>query len=94
MKDIETAISPFDNGSHFLDWNNWNCCRCTKGGDDGMGVGCEISDALTLACCMKGEVSPDIAARMGYTEAHAAFHAGKEPPPYNWRCGEFDELPH
>ena len=77
---MTTKIRPFSTGTQYIDWQDANCCRCQRGGEDGQGVGCEIADALGEACIGDGEVSEDIARRMG----HTLF-----PDYYNWPCTEF-----
>lgn len=75
-------IQPFYCGSQYADWTSNNCDRCTKGANllrsDALPT-CEIELALLDAYIGDGEVSADIAQRMGYTDDGLA---------YTWPCGE------
>lgn len=68
-------IHPFSNGTQYMDWVATNCDRCAKVEN------CEIADALADACCSSGEVSEEIARRMGYFAHHGHV---------NWPCGEVE----
>jgi hypothetical protein len=72
-------ISPFYNGTQYLDWQDANCCHCKKyTGENGA---CEINDAISLAACGDGTVSAEIAERMGYSN----------PLAYCWKCLERED---
>lgn len=74
-------VRPFANSIHFVEWCGINCERCRKSYDSPQklaGDSCEIEEALVDGT-ITGTVSPDIAARMGYT-----------PGAVLWRCPEFD----
>ena len=55
---IETpTYRPFSNGSEFMDWNCYNCDRCSKGpSPDQRGPNelCEIENALAMASICGG----------------------------------------
>lgn len=88
------TIRPFANGAQFIDWQNNNCCRCTKYSfqiDPATGKTraplndeqvCPIELALLEAGWGNGTVMPDIAKRMGFTD----------PLKYCWPCGEAESL--
>lgn len=85
MESIPQTIElrPFANGSQFADWQSCNCDRCTKSGDAGE-IGssqCEIFEALWNADMDQGQVSEDIARRMGLI--------GNETR-YVWPCTEVE----
>lgn len=84
----EERIYVFSCGSQYDDWTSSNCDRCTKGWrvvnpDEPMA--CDIQEALLVACFEDGTVSPEVAARMGVSEATKGR--------YNWCCGEVDWTP-
>jgi hypothetical protein len=78
---------PFDTGSQCGDWFEVNCYGCKKidlaawdNGDWGKVSSCEIDAELQDAFQERGEVSDDIARRMGWQDT--------DPPRYTWRCPE------
>lgn len=77
-------IQPFYCGSQYGDWTSSNCDRCKKGanrlGPDALPT-CEIELALGEAYILSGNVTADIAQRMGYTDDGMA---------YTWPCGEVE----
>ena len=84
-------IRPFDSGSHHLDWENYNCCRCTKYPDDmqwtteeSRALICPILMAISEAAIGDGLITKDIAKRMG-------FPNWTEPLNFMWRCTEFED---
>lgn len=80
---------PFSCGSQFLDFQNSNCCRCTKYNPEGIGK-CEIDNALLEAQFGDGSVSAEIAERMGFLDNSPPRQEGFS---YNWQCGEVDWTP-
>jgi hypothetical protein len=82
----ETPTIPiFDNGSQYLDWQNANCCRCTKYHDAPQTCppACPIEYALSLASVMDGKVTPEIARRAGYMNDNS----------FLWMCNEVEWTP-
>ena len=79
-------IRPFSNGSQYEAWCNSNCDRCTKGlhllQPEGSWPTCDIEGALIEAYVDDGNVTPEIAGRMGYYDV--------EQPAYGWKCREYD----
>ena len=78
-------MRPFSCGTQYMDWEEFNCCHCAKYPADeawkteqGRAGICPIMLALSEACIGDGQITDEIAARMGYT-----------PSAYNWRCPEF-----
>ncbi len=84
----DTKHTPFDSGSQFGDWSNSNCCRCTKAyeANDDKYV-CEIEQALFDAMFYDGDVSEDIAERMGYLDNSPLRQQGFS---YVWPCKEWE----
>ncbi len=82
----EERHRPFSCGSQFGDWQNSNCCRCTKFNPEGLGD-CEIDKALLHAMFEDGSVSTEIAERMGYLDNSPPRQDGFS---YNWQCKEVD----
>jgi hypothetical protein len=78
------TIRPFGDGTQFADWTECNCNRCTKGvhrlADDAWPT-CELEAALTTACFDTGEITLDIAKRIGMRD-------GEER--YVWPCNEVE----
>ena len=71
----------FANGSQFADWLMENCHRCARGYDYEAGVyRCELQKALDEAYTWGGEVTDEVAERIGYREGL-----------YNWRCAEYEK---
>lgn len=73
------SVRPFANGSQFGDWEESNCARCTKYSDDAKK--CPIHYAIMLAFFGDGEITEDIARRMGYFD---------HPGSYVWMCNEVE----
>lgn len=79
---------PFSNGSQFMDWQERNCCRCAKYSfafaeprtEESI---CQIELALHNSAWGTGQVTHEIARRMGFTD----------PLAYTWQCGEFELMP-
>lgn len=82
----DTKIRPFSCGTQFIDWQNSNCCRCTKYNPEGIGD-CEIDKALLYASMGDGSVNEEIAERMGYLDNSPPRQEGFS---YNWQCGEVE----
>jgi hypothetical protein len=72
-------MRPFSCGTQFGDWEGANCCRCKKGAPDGSWATCPIQAALIEAYLGDGEISDEIADRMGRANGR-----------YNWPCGEVE----
>ena len=70
---------PFSTGTQYLDWTDRNCERCTKYDPIEFQGNCEIDGALGLALIGHGEVSDEIATRMGYDDNANYF---------TWDCPE------
>lgn len=83
--DLDAAVTfhhPFHSSSQYGDWKDRNCHRCRKYIND-VNKTCDIDRALVLAYYGHGDVSEDIARRMGFLDA-----------PVNaltWPCPEFEE---
>ena len=81
-------MRPFWCGGQYGDWKASNCERCTKGIDnvcpdnDSAWPTCEIEAALVEAYCSSGEISDEIAQRMGRNDAANLS--------YGWPCGEVE----
>ena len=79
---MSDRIRPFSSGRQFSDWQASNCERCTKFTkwiqDPPV---CEIDYELSMAYLFDGEVSPEIAERMGYNSG-----GGNQ----NWKCNEVE----
>ena len=81
--EIET-VRPFDNGSQYADWTGSNCDRCTQGvhrlGPDAWYT-CALEEALATACFGDGEITLDIAKRIGMEADERR---------YGWPCTEVE----
>ncbi len=57
----------FTSGLDYLDWCERNCDLCAKGGDQAEpgSSQCELFEALADAACDDGEVSEEVAQRIG-----------------------------
>jgi hypothetical protein len=73
---------PFYCGTQGADWRESNCGNCHRSAD------CEILTALDDAYCGTGEVSEEIARRMGYLLADGSTKLLR----YGWRCTELEEV--
>lgn len=74
-----------------MDWEASNCDRCKKAATKEQHVTlehlpCEIEDAL-ITGTLTGEVTEDIARRMGYFDNNPPKAKGFA---YVWQCGEVD----
>ena len=82
---------PFSNGSQYMDWEESNCNRCSKGAppdaDSYDGMRCDIQRALAEACFGDGTVPVQIAERMGYLDHCPPRQYGFS---YVWECHERD----
>ncbi len=75
-------VRPFSCGSQYADWQESNCERCKKReAADMVSTSCDIDADLTGAYIGDGEVSEDIAKRMGLLDNQNE---------YNWMCPEVD----
>lgn len=75
-----THYRPFSNGEQYGCWTTINCDRCAKTYDnENFQFRCKIDEALTVALFDTGDVSEDIAARMGYL---------KHKRNWTWPCPE------
>jgi hypothetical protein len=71
---------PFDNGEQCGDWDERNCYRCKRVDFDALRSDCEIFNATQVAYFGDGQVSDDIARRMGWQDTN--------PQRYTWACPE------
>jgi len=71
-------IRPFSSGSQYSEWTASNCERCTKAYD--RGEYCEIENALLIAFFDDGNVTQEIATRMGINSDSG----------YCWMCPEVE----
>lgn len=76
-------VTAFSNGSQYLDWQCANCEVCRRFNNDADDFGCDIAEALGVACILDGTVEAEIARRANVTLYGAAGH-------YNWPCGELE----
>jgi len=86
MTMAEKRISLFSNGTQFMDWQGSNCCRCKKsvevwGSPDDWPT-CPIEEAILLASIDDGTLSPEMAARAGYSDETKLS--------YVWPCTEVE----
>jgi hypothetical protein len=61
--EAEERISPFSQGTQFLDWIDENCEQCVHAAE-----GCKMFDGLIAARVGDGTVSREIADRLGVPE--------------------------
>jgi len=77
----ERRVVIFASGCQRMDWEDLNCCRCTKMGYTPEGwCTCGIQGAISAAAVDDGTVSARIAERMGYTDSQT----------YSWKCRELE----
>ena len=91
---------PFANGCQFMDWQENNCCNCTKFSfaldpvtdktrpplnEEQL---CQIELAIYDGHWGDGSLSADIARRMGYLLPDGSDRALE----YGWRCTEFEAV--
>ncbi len=77
-------VRPFPCGSQYGDWTDANCRRCRKGADvenPPARCGCDIEQALLEACFGDGDVTTEVAERMGRKPSEDR---------YNWPCRELE----
>lgn len=80
------TVRPFHCGTQSADWADANCARCARGWTEGAAeIKCDIEEALFEAYWDYGEVSDEIAERMGYTENNPPKTGGFA---YVWPCPE------
>lgn len=65
MNSEEQMVRPFSNGSEFGGWRARNCHHCGKYNPDKYDGVCEIDGALGLAYIGLGEITKEIAERIG-----------------------------
>lgn len=70
---------PFHCGTQYADWTSANCDRCKR--SDVNGGECDLEIDLGRAYIANGEISKDVAQRIGYYD-----HKGE----YNWPCNEVE----
>lgn len=73
-------VSPFSCGSQWVDWQNSNCCQCSRvdwTDPNDPKTECNLFDALSYASVDDGRISPELAARLGVDPKH-----------YVWPCLE------
>lgn len=71
---MSEPIRPFSNGSEYTSWLQRNCYRCPKQN------ACDLEYALSSACVLDGTITPQIASRLGYSDAVRAT--------LGWPCRE------
>ncbi len=78
-----SRVSPFSNGSQFVDWLASSCDKCAKAYDHNAETFvCDLEEALTEACVFDGTVSAEVAAKLGVPERTWS----------DWRCKAFVPL--
>lgn len=88
MSDSTETVHVFSNGTQFMDWDEANCCRCTKGGRwdreerPTRPITCEIQRAIGDAMFSDGTFAPEMAERLGYSGANRER--------YCWPCSEWE----
>jgi hypothetical protein len=62
-------VRAFSNGSEWMDWQDRNCCQCKRYVylplSEKVECDCPIYSALSLAACMDGTITGDVAAQYG-----------------------------
>jgi len=74
----DDQISPFSNGTEYLDWEQANCVTCRKCFAEPM---CQIMEAIATAALTTGSVSTEMGTRMGWRDGT------------NWACAEKETRP-
>lgn len=70
MKTEDKRVRPFWSGTHFGDWEDRNCNKCTKSfATTQKEGGCELDSALLLAYWDDGTLSVDHANRIGFDDS-------------------------
>lgn len=65
------CVRPFAGGIEYMGWDVRNCARCSKAEN-----GCEIAEALAVACLGDGTIPLEISARLGVTESASWLDRG------------------
>jgi hypothetical protein len=75
------SIRPFATGSQSVNWEHTNCSNCKKDlFDEDTFTKCPILAAIYQAAMTDGEISEEIAKRMGYIKGPPFY--------YTWDCPE------
>ena len=82
----EQRYRPFSSGTQCADWVDRNCIQCAKGCKEGESPTCPIDVALNDSFWGDGQVSEDIARRMGFLDHNPP---AREHFSYTWPCPEF-----
>lgn len=78
----DDRVTPFSNGSQFMDWEANNCLRCTKRWDEGIHTFyCDLDAELTIAAVDDGTLRAETARRLGFDSGSSA---------YSWMCPEVE----
>jgi hypothetical protein len=75
-------MRPFHCGSQYADWIERNCNRCWKSMNETRKGSCSLDRALATACFGDGEISDEVAKRIG---------APDDCTVYGWDCPEREE---
>lgn len=103
-QDYDGKVRPFGSGSEYAGWEDRNCARCRRSGQqpDGDYVwgSCALEDALTEACIGDGRIPQALARAYGATvrfELHwadgALSHRLMAVPTEDGRVGELRAVP-
>ena len=81
-------MRPFSSGSQYENWSDQNCGECARSNypDPLPEPPCPLELALLEACFDDGQVSNDVAERIGALDARPPRREGSL---YCWRCKEF-----
>lgn len=82
---MDATYRPFSCGTQAEDWMSSNCDRCTKQFKDQPGRRCCIQSAIIDAWSDGGDVSAEMARRMGFLDADGATTSR-----YLWPCTEVE----
>lgn len=74
-------MRPFANGMQYRAWQHRNCERCTKFNLEDIKKSCPLDYAVASACSCNGEITDEIAARIG---------TKKGEDRYTWICKELE----
>jgi len=82
---VQTAtVRPFNDGAQYADWTGCNCARCNKSvivHATDAGYSCRLEEALATAAMSDGQITLDIALRIGMNPAENR---------YVWCCDEVE----
>ena len=76
---MASRFRPFSNGTEYMDWQNANCCRCSRYHTDRHGEVvspiCHLEKALSYACVADGTITAYIADRIGRERRISVRHS-------------------